>query len=62
MKSTVPVGVGPPAFVGVTVALSLTLVPGTTLPPVGLDVVAVVDGSLATVKHSVVLFWWLAAL
>ena len=57
---TVPVGTGCPAP-PVTVAVSLTDVPGTTLPPVGLDVVAVFDGCLAVVKHSLVLLVWLAA-
>src|SRR3954468_9257225 len=52
-KLTVPVGAGPPAM-PVAVAESVTLTPGTWLPPVGLEVVAVDDGCLTVVKHSVV--------
>jgi hypothetical protein len=54
-NATVPVGVGCPAP-PVTVAVSVTDVPGVTLAPVGLDKVAVPDGCLATVKHSLAAF------
>src|SRR5258707_146774 len=58
---TVPVGVGcraPP----VIVAVSVTDVPGTTLPPVGLDAVVGVDGCFPVVKHSVPALVWFTAL
>src|SRR5262245_46371795 len=48
-NATVPVGIGCPAP-PVTVAVSVTDVPGTTLPPVGVDCVAVPDGCF-TVVH-----------
>ena len=56
-----PIGTGwptPPE----TVAESETLVPGTTLPPVGVEVVTVDEGCFSVVKHSVVMFVWLEAL
>jgi len=54
-NATVPVGVGCPAD-PVTVAVSVTDVPGVTLAPDGLDCVAVVDGSTVVVKHSLAAF------
>src|SRR5262250_3703582 len=54
-NATVPVGVGCPAP-PVTVAVSVTDVPGTTLPPVGLDCVAVPEGCFTVVKHSLAAF------
>ena len=56
-KITVPVGVGCPAE-PVTVAVSVTDVPGVTLSPDGLDCVAVADGSTVVVKHSLAAFVW----
>jgi len=57
-KFTVPPGVpkSPDA-----VKPSVTLVPGTTLPPVGDDVVARTGVFLPTVKHSEVVFVWAPA-
>src|SRR4051794_21428253 len=57
-KSTVPLGVPSEPL---TVAVSVTLVPGTTPPPVGLEVVRVVDGTFTVVMLSVVASAWLDA-
>jgi hypothetical protein len=57
-NTTVPVGVGCPAPPA-TVAVSVTDVPGDTFVLFVLACVAVVDGCLATVKHSLTAFVWL---
>jgi hypothetical protein len=57
-NATVPVGVGCPAP-PLTVAVSVTAVPGTTPPPLGTDCVTVVDGCFAGLKHSLPGSVWL---
>lgn len=52
-KLTVPVGT---PTLPVSVAVSLTAVPGTTPPPCGLDCVEIVATPISTVKHSLEAF------
>ncbi len=54
VKVTNPVGVGWPSPPD-TVAVSVASVPGTMLPPVGVDCVEILDDCYVVVKHSRVL-------